>query len=160
MTTNGSKKPLDKIIADFNAKVQSIAANTSNNDGMDPITKDHLLFGKTHLLYGDPDRDYKEGMEQNTRKYYLSLHKTAKDLIRHNVMSSRDVAKEDKTEEFIDEVMNTFVEYCKKLYLDYEEHERATHKTVVSYKDIKYINTQTGKIEKRWDLYMNDLPVI
>lgn len=158
MTTNGSK-PLDKIIADFNAKVESITSKTAgDNDGMDPVTKEHLLFGKTHILYG-ADRDYKPGMEQNTRKYYLSLCKAARDMIRDNVMSCNDVAKENKTEEYVDQVLSEFIEYCTKLYLEYEQHERDTHKTVISYKDIKYINTQTGKVEKRWDLYYNELPL-
>ena len=42
--------------------------------------------------------------------------------------------------------------YNSKRYLD-------THKTIISYKDIKEINTETNEVVGRWDLYMEPLPI-
>jgi hypothetical protein len=116
------------------------------------------MFGKTALLYGDPNRTYTTEIAINSRKYYLSLYKNGEDQVRHKVMSSKDLADKYKTEEFVKEVMDEYVEHCKTLYIEYEQHERDTHKTVITYKDVKYINTVTGEVEARWDLYMNPLP--
>ena len=103
------------------AKGITTAKNNNNNDD----TKERLLFGKTAILYGDNDESkYTTPMEINTRKYYLSLYKSVESQIRHNVMNAKDLEDKDKTEAFVKEVVDDFVEHCKKLYLDYEQHQR------------------------------------
>ena len=39
-------------------------------------------------------------------------------------MNAKDLEDKDKTEAFVKEVVDDFVEHCKKLYLDYEQHQR------------------------------------